>query len=70
MSELDKKLNEVVTEMAKDLIKTTEDKYQEIRLALLAKTEDDEKLNDFIRKLFAYTDTQRPLMICMKGGAV
>ena len=58
---------QIIISMAKDLIEMKTDTYQEVKLCLLAQTAKKKNLNNFVKKLFEYTDTQRPLAIGMKG---
>ena len=51
--------------MANDLLEATEERYQQNKLILLANTANNDILREFVLKLFAYTDTQRPLLIGM-----
>ncbi len=58
--------NQIIEEMARELINAGEDVYQEIRLCLLAETANKAKMRNFVNKLFDYTDARRPLLIGMK----
>lgn len=59
---------ENIISMAKDLIEMKTDTYQEVKLCLLAQTAKKSNLNNFVKKLFEYTDAKRPLAICTKGN--
>ena len=59
--------DEIIEDMVKELLNTGEERYQQIRLCLLAQTAHNSRLRDFVCKLFAYTDARRPLLISMIG---
>lgn len=57
--------NKLIEGMVADLMEKGEDEYQKCKYVLLSQTTGNEKLKNFIRKLFDYTDKRRPLLICM-----
>jgi len=58
--------NQIIEEMARELISAGEDIYQEIRLCFLAETAKEAEMRNFVNKLFDYTDARRLLLIGMK----
>ena len=61
--------NNLILGMVQDLLKKSTDDYNQARYTLLAVAKSD-NLQNFVKALFAYTDTQRPLPIEMKGGVM
>lgn len=59
--------DDVVYEMIVELLKMSTEKYQEIKMVLMAQTSDNENLHNFILKVFDYTDVRRHKEICMNN---
>lgn len=70
MNRVDKEFNRVVRESITALLQKDTADYEQTRLILLSYKSNDEKIKDYLRKLFQFTDMHRPLLIEMKEGAV
>lgn len=70
MNRVDKELNKIVLDTVNELLTAGVEDYERIRLTLLSRASNDDKIHDYICRLIAFTDKHRPPMIPMKGGAV
>lgn len=70
MNRVDKEFNKIVLETVNELMKASTESYEEIRLTLLSRRSGDQNVDNYVKKLFEYTDKHRPLQIGMKRGAV
>lgn len=68
MNRTDKEFNRILTEFINDMQSASTDEYMEIKLTLLSRKSQYKKVNDYLRTLFAYIDSHRPLLISMKEG--
>lgn len=57
-----------IMEMVQILQRMSTDTYQECKYTLLAGSRKRPRVDDFTRKLFALTDSRRPLQIGTKEG--
>ncbi|GKH33500.1 hypothetical protein MCI89_20455 [Muricomes sp. OA1] len=70
MNRIDKGFNRIVYESITALLQKDTADYEQTRLIMLSYKSNDEKIKDYLRKLFQFTDMHRPLLIEMKEGAV
>lgn len=68
MNRVDKEFNRIVQESITALLQKDTADYEQARLILLSYRSKDEKIQDYLRKLFEFTDRHRPLQIEMKAG--
>lgn len=69
MNRLDKEFNRIVQESIIALLHKSVSDYEQTKILLLSRQEQDKDINDYLRKLFIFTDRYRPLLIEMKEGA-
>lgn len=69
MNIVDKEFNRVVHESITALLQKDTADYEQTKLILLSYKSNDEKIMDYLRKLFQFTDMHRPPLIEMKEGA-
>ena len=62
--------NKIVTKTVAELLKMDVDTYNMAKIALLSYQGKHDACREYLKKLFAFTDRHRPLLIGMKGGAV
>lgn len=70
MNRADEEFNKIVLETVNELMKASTENYEEIRLTLLSRRSGDQNVDEYVKKLFEYTDKYRPLQIGMRGDAV
>lgn len=66
MSRNNDELNKIVAESVVELLKMGVDTYNYVKITLLSYQSEYEACNEWKRKLFAFTDRHRPLLIGMK----
>lgn len=67
MNRVDKEFNKIVLETVNELLITSTESYEKVKVVLLSHSRDDVKIHDYVRKLFDFTDKHRPALISMKG---
>lgn len=70
MSRNNDEVNKIIAESVVELLKMGVDTYNRVKITLLSYQSEYEPRNEWKRKLFAFTDQHRPLLIEMKGGVV
>jgi hypothetical protein len=70
MSRNNDEVNKIIAESVVELLKMGVDTYNRVKITLLSYQSEYEPCNEWKRKLFAFTDQHRPLLIEMKGGVV
>lgn len=68
MNRLDKEFNRIVQESITALLRKGTADYEQTKFILLPYKSNDEKIKDYLRKLFQFTDMHRPPLIEMKEG--